>query len=111
MKMSLNATCRAVCDNCGTKVVREVHLDERTAGGIMDEEISDGKGGFRSEGRSYAQDIWSWCFPDGWIQVVHDEKTGQNYLFFCGKRCYERWLRAWGRDEEAEEFERGVWRA
>ena len=80
--MSLSAECKAVCDGCGKEVINNVILNEDTAQGIMKKD--DSVDGVYS-GRSYAQDIWSWCIPKGWLQVSEDKVTKQKYLFFVVK--------------------------
>ncbi len=98
--MGLSAICRAKCDNCGKEIIKEVILNEQTAEGMM---------GVESGVHSYAIDIWSWCIPEGWIQIARDEVTKQRYLFFCKQNCLMAWLINQGRLEEAEKFKNAVW--
>jgi len=103
--MSLSARCKAVCDGCGKEVINDVVLNDDTAQGIMSKD--DGEKGYC--GRSYARDIWSWCIPEGWLQIPKDKVTKQTYLFFCNRECYKEWLRKQGRLTEIEKFNKAKW--
>jgi hypothetical protein len=107
--MSITAYFKTVCDGCGKTVRRKVELNPRTAQGIMEEGSEDWDDGFTARSTSYASDLWSWGYPEGWIQVAFDKPTAQHYLFFHDGSCYTNWLREQGRHEEIERFRNGVW--
>lgn len=99
--MGMQAWLEAKCDGCGVEHKAHVVLDRKTADGDMGK-TEDGV-------HHWADDIWSWVYPEGWLQVAYDEITHGEYLFFHDNTCYVNWLLGQGRQKEVEEFQNAVW--
>jgi hypothetical protein len=103
-EMGLRAKWICTCDGCGIEYIREEILTEDNWDGTWEHTKSDW-----CESWSTDNTAWGPGVPGGWLQIVHDEKTGQHYLFFHSDECYLLWLERQGRYSEIEDFRNAVW--
>lgn len=94
--MGLRAKWIMTCDGCGLVVERA-------------RKPEDGEYIEENGVRTYYSDMWGYGIPDGWLQIVRDEFTNRDYLFFHDGDCYGKWLDSQGRIEERIEFESAIW--